>query len=501
MERELSDVMAEAVAARERALTGLTPAAAAMDGMRSRVRRRRGVRHGLQALAVVPVVGAVVFAASLAGQDPAPVPPVQTESPAPTPEPTTTSEPTPVPTPSAPELGAPVLEPGLPPFHEAPDGILDEAGPGWFLVTWQTYQLDGEAYAPSDTSVLLVDPVGTRYRLLTLPVERPPAGSGGWWTRHVVVDWEAGASTAVVRVPEDPIAIGGSFATLDLLSGALQPVSTGPDRVWFDELEIAASTPDGTRLWRSPTDDSTLLTVTRGEQVRQIDTGVIVRAVEPSPDGSLVWVGGGWLDDGAVVDLGTGSVVAVLPLGETASGWCQFAGWWAADAVLQTCSDTELFSEDGTSFAPETVRLVTADVAQLASGTSTPIRTLSSDDVAPFGWDSANVGDGVVAVGGAAAEQLGSPDVCPEGAWLIDASGARQIDVGHPGDAAYSQVEFGRTPGHLVVLSSPSCHEAVGPDRLVAYDVASATVIDLAGSPHGDDGTYFGGPVSWVAGR
>lgn len=49
--------------------------------------------------------------------------------------------------------------------------------------------------------------------------------------------------------------------------------------------------------------------------------------------------------------------------------------------------------------------------------------------------------------------------------------------------------------------SSPSCHEAVGPDRLVAYDVASGTVVDLAGSPHADDGTYLGGPVSWVAGR
>ena len=33
MERELSDVMAEAVAARERALAGLTPAPGVMDGM------------------------------------------------------------------------------------------------------------------------------------------------------------------------------------------------------------------------------------------------------------------------------------------------------------------------------------------------------------------------------------------------------------------------------------------------------------------------------------
>lgn len=505
MERELSDVMAEAVAARERALTGLTPAAGVMDGMRSRVRRRRGVRHGLQALAVVPVVGAVVLAASLAGHDPAPVPPVQTESPAPTPEPTTTSEPTPAPTstPSAPELGAPVLEPGFPPFHEAPDGILEQAGPGWILVTWQTHQFDGANYPASDTSVLLVDPAGTRYRLLTLPLVLSPTPTGGQFpVQHEVVDWEAGVSTAVMRVREGGSSIGGSFITLDLLSGDMQPVDTGPDRVWFEELEIAASTVDGTRLWRGGSDDSTVLTVTRGEQVRQIDTGVMVHAVEPSPDGSLVWVGGGTNADGAVVDLGSGSVVAQLPAGETASGWCEVSGWWTEDAVLQTCSDTELLSEEGIWFEPEAVRLVTADVAQLVSGTSTPIRTLSSDDVAPFGWDSANVGDGVVAVGAAGAELLGSPYVCPDGGWLVDANGARQIDVGHPGGAAPSQVEFGRTPGRLVIWSSPSCHEAVGPDRLVAYDVASGTVVDLAGSPHADDGTtYFGGPMSWVAGR
>jgi hypothetical protein len=502
VERELSDVMAEAVAARERALTGLTPAPQVLDGMRSRVRRRRGVRHGLQALAVVPVVGAVVLAASLAGQDPAPVPPVQTESPAPTPEPTTTSEPTPDPTPSAPELGAPVLEPGLPPFHEAPDGILDEAGPGWFLVTWQTSRFDGADFVPSDTSVLLVDPGGVRYRLLTIPLALSPTVTGGQFpVQHEVVDWEAGASTAVMRVREGGSSIGGSFVTLDLLSGDVQPVDTGPDRVWFEELEIAASTADGTRLWRGGSDDSTVLTVTRGEQVRQIDTGVVVHAVEPSPDGSLVWVGGGTNADGAVVDLASGSVVAQLPAGETASGWCVVSGWWTGDAVLQTCSDTELLSEEGVWFEPEAVRLVTADLEQLAGGTSTPLRSLASDDVAPFGWDSANVGDGVVAVGGAVAEQFGSPYVCPEGAWLVDAKGARQIDVGHPGGAAPAQAEFGRTPGHLVIWSSLSCHEAVGPDRLVAYDVATGTVVDLAGSPHADDGTYFGGPVSWVAGR
>ncbi|WP_149204620.1 YncE family protein [Actinotalea subterranea] len=504
MERELSDVMAEAVAARERALTGLNPAPEAVAGMRARVRRRRGVRRGLQALAVVPVVGAAVLAAALIGHDPAPVPPVHTDSPTPTqePTPTPTSSPSSTPTPSAPELGAPVLEPGLPPFHEAPEGILDEAGPGWFLVTWQTHRFDEASFPASDTSVLLVDPAGTRYRLLTLPSAPSPTATGDPSpVQHEVVDWEAGASTAVMRVREGGSSIGGPFVTLDLLTGEMQPVDAGPDRVWFEELEIVATTADGTRLWRGVSQESTVLTVTRGEQVQQIDTGVTGHVVEPSPDGSLVWVGGGINADEAVVDLASGSVVARLPAGETASGWCEVSGWWADDTVLQTCTDNELLSDEGIWSEPESVRLVTADVAQLVSGTSTPIRTLSSADVAPFGWDSANVGEGVVAVAGAAVEQVGSPEICPVGGWLIDADGARLIDVGHPGGAAPAQVEFGTTPGRLVIWSSLSCHEAVGPDRLVAYDVATGALIDLAGSPHADDGGYSGGPVSWVAGR
>ena len=91
---------------------------------------------------------------------------------------------------------------------------------------------------------------------------------------------------------------------------------------------------------------------------------------------------------------------------------------------------------------------------------------------------------------------------CTTGAWVLDEGGARRIDLTDPtDDDGPARVRFGSAPGHLVIFSSPVCHEAVGPDRLVAYDVTSGTLVDLAGSPHADDGTYLGGPVSWVAGR
>src|SRR6478735_5770354 len=92
--RDLSDVMNDEVETRERWIAELSPSPAALAGAVRTVRRRRAVRHTVQALGVSAVAVAVAGASWLGLRTDEPVP-AHTPSPTVTPTVTPTTTPTP----------------------------------------------------------------------------------------------------------------------------------------------------------------------------------------------------------------------------------------------------------------------------------------------------------------------------------------------------------------------------------------------------------------------
>lgn len=500
--RELSDVLTDAVAAQEAVLRGVTPTPQRLASVRRRVRRRRAVRHTASVLAVVPVLVGVAVASTFVEDDRAPQPvATQTSEPEPTrgatPLPMTPVPTVPAPAPEpteapSPALGEPVLEPGLPPFHEAPAGLLDRAGPGWVLVTWRTtgIEADGTAAGASDETIFLVDPRGTRFRLATLRTG----------TAHLLAHWEPGAATAVVREVEQPVlglAQPGAYEVLDLRSGELTSAGDDPraGNPWPDDLALLATGTDGTRVWAEPRGMSTSITVTRGEELVSVDTGVPVLDVLLSPDAATAVVGG---DRSVVVDLRNGVVLGeVAPQGS--AGWCdRTLAWWSTTSVLRLCADQE---DLGTSSPSEIgMRWVVSDVEQLLTGAGTPLRPVAPGEPYPARWGHAHVRDGVVVVQGHLLHPTGPVAAsCPDGAYLVDGAGATALPVGSLGHThGHSLFTASSEDGFVVIRSRGGCSGDAGLERLTGYDTTTGVSVEVIGDPVPGAPAAVGGPTSWI---
>jgi hypothetical protein len=445
--RDLTDVLGAAVEARARALDGLAPAPG-LAGLRTRVRRRRAVRHTVEAVAVLPVVAALGVGGWLLLGDRDPVPPVVTPSPTstPTPDPTPSPDPTSSPTPEI-VLGDPIVEPGLPPHYEMPDGLLEETEPGWVLATYapETWYAGRSGFAPATfESVLLVSPDGATYEAVRLSTGAPTEGtSGGRWAEHELLAWESGTTTAVVRETVYVQASAGTAGTME---------ST---QVMTLDLLTGTLTEDGPN---------------------------------PGPEGAPNSRGDMWLQRrGVVVDASGEQLGMIDHEVESASGWCDAVSWWTADSVLAACyaHDPATWNDGVAAYLDLDPRLVTFTLDQMATGEGTVLRTLGPGDARPWEWGSATVADGLVVAQGAILEPgLAAIGECPTGVYLFSREGTERL----PASESHPDVELnifesdviGRT---IYVMSTGGCSGDPRPSLLTSYDVDTRTFTELVGPP------------------
>ncbi|MBO0898395.1 hypothetical protein J1G43_00240 [Cellulomonas sp. zg-ZUI22] len=434
---------------------GVSPADIAALTARVRgARRRRTAGHAALAAAVVVVVGAgAVF-----GLQDRPVPqPAHTPTPVPTseatPAPSATAVPTPVPEPSAPAL-EPVNLPGLPAMYRAPEGLLEQTGPGWFLVRYASGLYEPVPGDGERVSLAVSAPTGELYHLLDL-AER----------RAIPVRWE--------RPDVARVAFGsGGAGWLDLRTGEV----TSDDRLPA-EVQWLGSTADGevwARWWGAA---SPMLYVLPAQgPARELEVPLISGVL--SPDGRTVVGDRGDLSL-AAVDLRTGDVtVLALPAGQQ----CTSTGWLDSTGVLASCVDPQ--PADSTSMwyhdehGGQVVRL------DAAGGLPRTLQAIDSDGPVP--WRGSHVRDGVVV-------HIGAPlvsgsgdcyDFCYGGAYQwIDGRGSVEVPLSPEMVDTVCGVQPGRDG--LLLWTGDVCYEettggqwwrvddATGAVRLVAPAVES----------------------------
>lgn len=256
--RDLADVLGAAVDARALALDGLEPVSG-LTGLRTRVRRRRAVRHAVEAVAVLPVVAAAAVGGWLLLGGPDPLPPVVTPSPTGTPTdeqaptPTPTASPTPTQTPEVPYLSTVTVHPLLPPAERLPQGLLAETDADWSLLRYEAGPVTS-ADQPGVSEEYLLSPDGRLFQL--------PGHQGS------ITGWRPGSTRAVaIQASDGPPA---SVGVLDLETGVWSPVDLTPvlalhgmtDRDLTVYVQLA---PDGISLdvTLEPWDAGTSVSLTR----------------------------------------------------------------------------------------------------------------------------------------------------------------------------------------------------------------------------------------------
>ena len=343
-----------------------------LAGLTVRVRRRRARRHALQATVSLPVVAALALGAwTLAGRT-AQVPPA-TQSPAPSPTSTTAPSPTDVaPTPLLP------AEAGLPPLHELPAGMLEQAGPGWVLsLYWPVPEDVGSDGTPPATYVVaLASPEGLAYEVTRFDLPDPtlaPLLSGS------IGRWVPGTTTAAITFSGDDFYF--EHYDLDLLTGTLSPDDSGPAP---DSMLVGYVGDEP--IWIDPG----LRSMTIGERSVPLPAHAPAEA-HVSPDGRAVELGG------VVVDVATMTVIGTLD-GDGQGGWCTPKAWWTADSLLAFCADRDPWGDPDQYPAGQVdtraalhPRLVSVDLADLGTGRSTVVRELAAAD--PWPADVVRVGD------------------------------------------------------------------------------------------------------------
>lgn len=516
--RELSDVMNEALEARTRGLDGIASADTVMGTVRARVRRRRTVRHVTQAAVAVPVVAGLVLGGWWIQADHDPSPPVTTPTPSVTSSPTPTAEPTPTATPTEstqPTVGALgdlVVEPGYPPYYELPDGMLDEAGPGWVLAT-VVPRSEGTPIQ-TEERLFLVRPDGTRMLLHVLPTGLEDDGERARWTQHQVIEWDPSAGTALLLelscletyagpdvATEGSGGCGPSVASqMDLRTGELEPVFEAPEAA----TDLVGPIAEDRWLWLPyPEGMNPFIHVSGPDGDRAIETaGATSGFASVSPDGRLVVTGypNGNVDLSlAVTDLDTGRGVGVIPVSGP-HGACRTLGWWDDDRVLADCRQVRA---DGTP--GQIATLVTFDMAQVAAGDGEGdvLRTLGAGDAVPL-VGSDRVGDGRLLVTGFE-RSPDRDDYCDQAPYLLTAEGLAELPIQDPrtefsgghfratvvGSTAYVSVGgFGCGPGQM------------RSDVLLAHDLATGSTVELVAPPVGnEDGRYTHGLMSYAVAR
>lgn len=462
--RDLHEVLAGSLSARERAVAGRVSTEDVLAGTVSRVRRRRRVRAAARGGAVLGV-GALVVGASWGvwgRQVPVPAvsPTVSTSS---TPTPTPTVTPTPTPTPTATETvpAAPttVSVLGLGELPQATEATLAQATTGWALIDYaQQEEGDGTQRQGPDLvhALLLADPDGTLYHLIDLP-------SANDVPIQLIGRWVAGQRTATVAVGELWGDANFTFApaTLDLLTGALTQSAV------VDGYPLAVLA-DGTWLTTTGNSDHSGLSYSRlsadGVSTLLAEVTDVYGPSMLSPDGAHVVVSD--FTRYAVVDTVTGDVVERD--WNPTSGICWALGWVDDDTLAANCGVMGTVPDSTLETVTDPTRLV----VRASDGT-----VLSSPDlqVGDF-WAESGVPTtaGFVMSGGAleTKAELGGMVLIPENenrtsAVLMSADGSLEaLDLSLLDGAG---VSVGWSGGRYVYLVS-------GTGGLVAVDTSTGAI-------------------------
>lgn len=451
MTRDLGDLMWGAVSERSRSLDGLAPSGGDLVRLHSRVRRGRTMRHARDAAVAVPVVVAVVAGGWL-GIDrltqPTPPPPATQGPVDPTPDATqeTTDEPV---------LGDPITEPGLPPYYELPDGLLDRTGPGWVVTADSPVRADPDADEvvrdPLGVAMFLVAPDGTHFLVGRFDADAhvyPVAWSPGSPTVDVIVDTLTAGF--MEQRPEQDL----MTATYDLRTRA------------FTEREGADA------LW--PPDTST--DVPRSPSGRGV-------GVELDEVFTL------WAEDGSgtVLDYGVAGKV------------CAPVGWLDDASFLALCVD-EAAQTDGGIDVGATLRdyapvLVQVDLAGARVSGVSELQAIGADDPLPVIGAGVLVRDGVVAF----PSDEGSPYGCFTGADVWTGAGFQVLQRPEGGENTFVVRASG---GVVYVEASAGCEGELGAATLTAHDLAAGTAQLLEPAPadwrDGEPGRVTQGLVAWV---
>lgn len=451
MTRDLGDLMWGAVSERSRSLDGLAPAGADLVRLHARVRRGRTVRHVRDAAVAVPVAAAVVAGGWL-GIDrmtqPTPPPPATQGPVDPTPDATedTTDELV---------LGDPITEPGLPPYYEMPDGLLDRTGPGWVVTSDSPVRGDpdaGEVVREAlGVAMFLVAPDGTHFLVGKFDADAnvfPVAWSPGSPTVDVIVDTLT-AGYLEERPEQDLMT-----ATYDLRTRAFTE-RQGGDALWPPDTSMDVP--------RSPSG--------RGVSV-ELDEGFTL-----------------WAEDGSGTALDYGVAGKV----------CAPVGWLDDASFLALCVD-EAVQTDGGIDVGATLReyapvLVRVDLDGTRVGGVTELRTIGADDPMPSVGDGVLVRDGVVAF----PSHDGSPYGCFTGAYLWTGDGFQALQRPEGGENVFVVRAAG---GVAYVEASSGCLGEGGAATLTAHDLTTGTAQLLEPLPAdwgaGEPGRVTQGMVAWV---
>ena len=490
--RDLTDVLGAAVDARALALDGLEPAAG-LAGLRTRVRRRRAVRHTVEAVAVLPVVAAVGVGGWLLLGDRHPVPPVV--SPNPTSTPTDTApDPTPTPTPT-PTIarGDPITEPGLPTYYEMPEGLLERATTGWVLAAYEP-RVEGDDAAPTTAVVVLASPDGLAYEVTRWD---PRAGQAdGSWVLTDLLDWRAGDTTALVT--QTVVGADGRWGSavvceVDLLTGAVHEVSGHED----DRLVAAGDT---VRVWYDAATQTLTFESSAGTPTLKVEHWEAV--LSPDERYALVYTG----DGTRVLDVASGEAVGpTLP--ERPEGWCEPISWWTASSLLLECLDQDPGAWEGLTLELHP-RLVTLPLGAASDEAGTQLLALGLGDPMPHSWGTAWVADGVVVVEAARIEDWLRPylETCSDGAYLLRDGTFTELPRTDTRDFINNFLPSA-AGGRIVVGSMGGCAGDPTPSVITGYDPADLSATVMLGLPSGDENTpggttrWWDGPASWVIGR
>jgi hypothetical protein len=502
---ELDDVLVKTLDDGGRALAGTRLDDDTSAVLRGRIAARRARRRVIRSVVAVPAAAALVIGGVAVWQHlgPDPKTPVATN---PVPGPTT--EPGPDAT-TAPEDLVPLpAQTGLPARYEAPPGILASAEPGWVLSTYTPdASYDEHLVVPTETFVLLTDPAGTTYQLLTLdPTEGVPGGTD--WVSSQVVDWQAGDTTALVArkgvtwLSGYPGYSSPTYARLDLTTGALaalDPVTTG---LWFVGHGVDADGGDVT-VWlkdgfESEAEGDRPAVVVQGA-AGTVSTSFLDSAYSASlaPDGRSVLAGN------TVLAIEGGSTGA-RDLGTVDAGaGCEALTWWTADSLLLRCADPDPQGTAETWLA-RNPRLAVAKLGSLDAPTT--LRNLAAGDALLYRSGGGWVADERVVVGGepltASTSVYG--EGCSLGAYWVAGPDAAVT----PFPAADQREGIGivhvARAGSTVAVSTTygGCGDSVGTSVVTGVDLATGAATVLLPEPEGSEANpWMPAPTSWVLGR
>ena len=497
--RELADLMNDALAERSGSLADL-PVAQVGERLHRKVRFRRARRHTLEAggaTAACAVLGvATWFGANGSRQEPAPAV-----------SPTASSTPTPSPSaaPSSTPTSAPVADDilGLPPTYALPAGLLEQTTPGWVLGIYASLPADfGEIEPGVDAvpngavnTVVLASPTGDLYRVVDLPED----------TGVSLLRWDAGATTAVVRIDWAGDLGQGveQRAVLDLVTGELTPTDLGLTGSDVFPNQYVGQAADGAELW------------TQAASTDAIVSDLFRVAGDGSPPEPVGLVGYQWLLDPTgrwlvsnvpsgisaaepfalldVVDGGATEVAYGVP-GQA----CEMVGWLDPGELLAYCLDAADLGDGG--YDPDEVHDPASLHAayyriEVASGgaSATLLSRPSAGEPRPQTWHGGWAGPGTVAF-------TGTPDPvndsgCADEAYLWTGTTLRPADI-DPGATTFTF----RSGQPLLVASDSGCDDTWTPVELRSYDAITGTTTLLAGvpAPTTEVPEWLSGLSSWV---